>query len=52
MQRINIYITKQQIKELLINQDNFGINMSEQIRRGIDLYLEKMEKRKDKKDGK
>jgi hypothetical protein len=50
MKRINIYITEQQIIELLNNEKIFGLTMSEQIRRGIDLHLEKIEKRKDKKN--
>lgn len=45
MKRINTYITEQQSERLLNLTTKTGIRFSEQIRRALDLYLEKMEKK-------
>lgn len=45
MQRVNFYLTEQQVTALTELSESSGLSVSELIRRAIDAFLSKSEKR-------
>lgn len=44
MQRVNMYLTAQQVERLIRLEEKTGIKMSENVRRAIDKHLREEEK--------